>query len=515
VKLRLITLIPSLVVLLANGVFLAVGQEVCTGFSSESVGNQYIERQFSPAVVRIQDVGTAYLIDSERGYLLTAGHVLDDLAANNEAQEVVLGQSPYSHLGFVIIKRPPNVDIALLQLTKADALKNIRPLDIAFESPDFDASLFVMGYPQYGQQKRIILRSGSVKVSAYPPSGLIEITHTTAGGNSGGPLIDNFGFGRYLPLTAFEDVLDQIPVSDRMHHIEQGLTGGTITVEDLKQLLRESNSKSPTNLELYTWTHNLSLPSSLRVLKKYFRCPIMPALVERHIPDAILPFVAGLESDQVGEVKLVLARREYKQGHNGTAAQLARESIEALSQSPASASSLREEAKLLGWAIDLQRKLGNAEIVRQDAVPVVVTLDTGAVEKYLVHWVGTVDSTKIQVVQTGGPDDAGQFCRWHITSGISRQVYYIDSKGQVLTDNAVSKADPGIPGSDFVINQSRPENCLFASPRYEADVSAAHSAIANQFPKVIVRDLEQIENEFRARPHVANVAINPLDQQYP
>jgi hypothetical protein len=31
--------------------------------------------------------------------------------------------------------------------------------------------------------------------------------------------------GRYLPLTAFEDVLAQIPFSQRMHHIEEGLIG--------------------------------------------------------------------------------------------------------------------------------------------------------------------------------------------------------------------------------------------------------------------------------------------------
>ena len=40
------------------------------------MGNEYILQHFSSAVLRVQDVGTAYLIDSERGYLLTAGHVL-------------------------------------------------------------------------------------------------------------------------------------------------------------------------------------------------------------------------------------------------------------------------------------------------------------------------------------------------------------------------------------------------------------------------------------------------------
>jgi hypothetical protein len=467
---------------------------------------------------------------------LTAGHVLDDLAAKNEASEVVLGQPPYSHLTFVVRKRAPNVDIALLQLTQADALKNLRPLDIALEAPDYDASLFVMGYPQYGQQKQIILRSGSVRVSAYPPSGLIEITHTTAGGNSGGPLIDGFGdavatcqeeiaenqVGRYLPLMSFEDVLDQIPVSPRMQNIEKGLVGGTTGLDDLKQLLKKTNTNGPTNLELYTWTHHLSSsPSSLQKIAKYLRCPLMPALVERHIPDAILPFAASLQSDQVGAVKVALAEREYILGHNTAAAQLARESLSALPpNNPSTASPLREKALLLGWAIEQQGQLGGAQVVRQDAVPVEVTLDSGVVEKYLVQWLGTVGSSKVEEGHPAEPlkgwfTDTRQ-CHWSIQSEVLRKVYYIDHDGQVSTDDAVSKvfsSGYGNKGSDFILTQLRPENCNDAAPRYASDLGNAHSAVADRFSTVIVEDRARLVNELSALPHVANVKLPPSKGQ--
>jgi S1-C subfamily serine protease len=132
-----------------------VHSQVCTGFGSGTVGSQYIYQHYSGAVLRVQDVGTAFLIDSERGYLLTAGHVLDDLAFKKESLEVIGGDYPYSHLQFALRYRSPDVDVALLQLTQPDALKNVLPLDIAFDPPDLDTKLVVMGYPQFGQQGQI------------------------------------------------------------------------------------------------------------------------------------------------------------------------------------------------------------------------------------------------------------------------------------------------------------------------------------------------------------------------
>jgi hypothetical protein len=510
-------------------------QEVCRGFGTGAVGNEYILQHFSPAVLRVQDVGTAYLIDSERGYLLTAGHVLDDLAAKNETLEVVLGQAPYTHLAFTVAKRSPKLDIALLKLTEANALKAVRALDVSFVPPDYDASLFVMGYPQYGDQRQIFLRSGPAKVHGYPPGGLVEVAHTTAGGSSGGPLLDAFGdviataeeqiadnqVGRYLPTVAFEDILDQIPVSPRMQDVGKQLAAGTMGEDALKQLLNKATPDSPSNLELYVWTQTLSKASILAV-SKYVRCPLMPALLERHIPDAILPFMASLQPDQVGEAKLALAQNEYTRGHNDAAAELTRESLASLSQgspSSSSASPLRETALLLGWAIEQQRKLGAGQPVRQDSVAVLATLDSGEIDKYLVNWIGTVDATRSE---DGHPSEPlrgwltdTRHCHWNITSEVQRNVYYVDPKGQVSTDDAVSKISSvgfGNSGSDFVITQLRPENCGDAAAKYTLDVGSAQSALANKFPEIVVNDRNRLVEEFSKLPHVVKVTISSAVQ---
>lgn len=512
----------------------AWGQAWCTGFGNGVVGNEYIKEHFSPAVVRVQDVGTAYLIDSERGYLLTAGHVLDDLAAKHEALEVVLGDAPYTHFGFTVRKRPPNFDIALLQLTQPDALKSLRALDIAFDPPNYDASLFAMGYPQYGDQGNIFLRSGDVKLHAYPPNGLVEITHTTVGGSSGGPLIDAFGdavatcqektaenqVGRYLLVAAIESVLDQIPVSSRMQNIEKGLIGGTTGVDGFKELLKKANPQSPTNLELYNWIHHLGISaSSMSIMRIYLRCPLMPALVERHIPEALLPFVASLPPDQAGELKLALAQREYTVGHTDLAASLTRESLEAFSHGnlePASHS--RGKALLFERAIEQQNKLGNAQVVGQDAVQVVVTLDTGAVEKYLVQWVGLVDSSKVEEGHSADPGrgwnaDTRQ-CHWRIRSGVERKVYYLNQDGQVSNDDAISErfaSGFGNKGSDYIFRELRPENCNDNEDHYTSDLSNARSAVGNKFPSIIADDRQRLVNELRALPHVVNVTLLSSD----
>jgi hypothetical protein len=527
--------------LLILSVELASAQQVCTGFNSGTVGGQYINQHFNGAVLRVQDVGTAYLIDAEHGYLLTAAHVLDDLAANNQPNEVVSGLPPYKHFSFIVKNRSQALDVALLQLTDVAALTSVRALDVAFEDPDFDALLFVMGYPHYGQQKQLFLRGGEAKVDSYPPSGLVEINHITAGGSSGGPLIDAFGdaigtcqeeiadgkVGRYLPQSEFGDLLSGIPVTARMQGLENNLLSGTTSVDDFKHLLERGNPQSPTNLELYIWLHKLqsSPPAWHTIATKYLKCPLLPAIVERHIPDALYPLVAGLQTPEAGEVKLALAQREYKTGRTDAAAKLTNESVASFSEVSAT-SPLRQKALLLGWAIEQQNHLEgsnagqNVRVVRQQAVPVSVTLDSGAVEQYLVQWLGTVASNK---VEEGHPAEPlkGWFadtrkCHWSIQSEVSRKVYYVDKDEHPSTENAVSTvfhSGFGNQGSDFVWTRLRPENCGDSAARYQSDINDAQTAVASKFGGIINEDRIRLSEELGKLPHVAKVSVPMPNQQ--
>src|ERR1700679_494808 len=93
----------------------SLAQEVCAGFSSGSVGPQHIVQEYTSAVVKVQDIGTAYLVDSEQGYLLTAGHVIDELVVANKPREIIR-DDPSTTVKFKIIERSKTADIALIQL---------------------------------------------------------------------------------------------------------------------------------------------------------------------------------------------------------------------------------------------------------------------------------------------------------------------------------------------------------------------------------------------------------------
>ncbi len=533
----------GMLLLLVFSFGIASAQQVCTGFSGGTVGSQYIKQHFNGAVFRVQDVGTAYLIDSGGGYLLTAGHVVDDLLKKNEANEIVSGQPPYQHFAFVVRKRSQTLDVALLQVTQSEALRNIKSLDIAFEAPDFDAVLFVMGYPQYGQQGQLFLRGGEAKVDSYPPNQLVEINHITAGGSSGGPLIDAFGdavgtcqeeiadgkVGRYLPQSEFTDLLDEISVTTKMQALQSKLQRGSTSIDELKHLLEKGNPESPTNLELYVWLHQLeSSPASWHAIAaKYLKCPLLPALVERHIPDAIYPLVAGQKTSQAGEVQLALAQRQYTMGRTNDAAQLTRESVVNLSETAWQfASPLRQRALLLGWAIEQQTLLQQnneregVKIIRQQAVPVKVTLDSGIVEQYLVQWLGTVDFKHYEEGHPSEPlrgwlTDTRQ-CHWSIQSQVLRKVYYIDQSGHPSTENAVSTvfhSGFGNQGSDFVFTQFRPENCGDSSVRYQSNVNDAQRAVEGKFTSIVNGDRIRLAEELRTIPHVTIVSVPKADDR--
>jgi hypothetical protein len=569
--LRLLFFITSL----SFGAHLAVGQQLCTGFGTGVVQGEYIKEHFSEAVVRIQDVGTAYLIDAEHGYLLTAGHVLDDLDAKKEPHEILVGESPSQHLGFVVTKRPENLDIALLQLTKTDALKDVRALDIAFVAPDFDSFLFVMGYPQYGQQNQVFLRAGSAKLDSYTPNGLIEIAHVTAGGSSGGPLIDANGdavavcqeeiadqkVGRYLPLSEIKDFLDNIPTSPRMQSIDSDLSTGKMGMDDFKRLLRKGNSQGPTNLELFVWLHNLkpSSPSWIAIKRKYITCPLFPALIQRQIPDALFSLLAQQDSSDpqtsqaVAQAKLAVAEREYAIGNQSVALELTHEiyflgpekmiGVSGHSDNPF------EKANLLRWAIEEQGELVNKEklryqmeeqiestqqsvnhgrsqgfdfqVVKQQLTPVNVTLDSHVVEKYLVHWLATISYKKGEDGHPAEPlkgwlTDTRK-CHWTIQSEVLRKLYYINAEGQPATYIGASRifhSGFGNQGSDFVLTQLRPENCQDegAVARYMSDLHDARTAVSKKFASVIVEDRKQLARELGKLPHVANVSVLSSDQ---
>jgi hypothetical protein len=370
-----------LILMMVFRVGTAAGQD-CTGFGSGKIGHQEILDRFGPAVVQVQNIGTAYLIDSNSGYLLTDGHVLDQLVEADKPFEVVLGYAPYTHLEFKIVNRPKTPDIALIQLIQTDAMKDVRALDIAFEAPDADDDLFAMGYPHFGQQAEVTLSYTAAKVSGKPKNGFIQVTHPEAPGDSGGPLVDARGdvvaicqeeigagqAGRYLPLASVTNVIGSIPVSSRMTQIGQSVLEGKSDIKELMQTFKRA-AQNPTNVEIYVWaTHHPNSPEFLKNVAQFIGCPIMPAVKERNIVDALVGFMPVLQSEEQGRTQLELAQREFKLGGQD-APQLATASLKAFAKAASTTSEepSAQTANTLAGVAEIAESLG----AEQDSVQVV------------------------------------------------------------------------------------------------------------------------------------------------
>lgn len=491
----------------------------------------YIHQEFSPAVVRMQDVGTAYLIDSENGYLLTASHVLNDLAGKNEDMRVIMGQPPYSEFSFKVVKQfdPNDTDVALLQLVPPNAMRNTRALDIAFLVPDYDSPLFAMGYPQYGGQAQIILKDGGVSFAGSTPGGIIEINHTTEGGDSGGVLVDEYGDaiaiceeqtahnakGRYLPLVSINKILDEIPVSNRMKQLEDQIINGQIDMDSLKQELKKT-SKSPSNLEIYIWTQKVNKsPEFMNKIAPYVNCPLLQAFSERHILDAITPFMGRLDPVGKSRANYEMAQKEYSLGNYDEAKKFAQKSASEEGIDFIANTALLGASLYVGAIGDLKNVEG-ANVIQQDAVPLAATLDSGEVRSYLVQWVATISSQKSEIGHPSEPlkgwlTDTRQ-CKWSIETEITRKVYFINPQEGFATEQSVSKVFSGgsqNEGSSFVVQTLRSENCNDADARYKKDLNDARSTLMSLFPNTVTKDREVVQADIMRVPHVKKVEVTP------
>ena len=173
----------------------------CGNFEPGAMNLSQLQSEFEGAILRLQtegssSSGTGYLIDSARGYILTALHVVSSGTPTvglvvNVASHALPGQK----LKAVVVDFDPAPnDLALLKLTSPALAAQIRPVDIALRIPAPDDSLFSMGYAQIGDEPNDQPRDQAVSLMATGQSGYIEVKQTLAvGGASGGPLLNGWG----------------------------------------------------------------------------------------------------------------------------------------------------------------------------------------------------------------------------------------------------------------------------------------------------------------------------------
>jgi tetratricopeptide (TPR) repeat protein len=223
------------------------------------------------------------------------------------------------------------IDIALLKLDNPALAKDIRPVDISLRFPAESATLYAMGYPLINaSEPNNTFTEQPVQLIAAPPDGSIEVRQAIYGGNSGGPLMDptgsvigtcreSVGIGatvaRYIAMSDAVDVLNLVPMSERISVLDQRVLGSQISEPELKALLIKS-STTPTNIELYEWARHIIANRNQYTsasTRKLLQCPIK-ALMQRGMDDLVLELSNFGNEQVVGDANMNVAQRELARG---------------------------------------------------------------------------------------------------------------------------------------------------------------------------------------------------------
>ncbi len=147
----------------------------------EAISNVGEKPKYAPANFE----GTGFAINNE-GYIITSLHMIKG------ADSVFIENSDISRTAAKIIFTDPKIDVAILQIDKADIYKEWNlPFVFSNRNCDLGEKVFTLGYPR----KDIVYGEGSLSsLSGYhSDTTMYQISIPVNPGNSGGPLLDEQG----------------------------------------------------------------------------------------------------------------------------------------------------------------------------------------------------------------------------------------------------------------------------------------------------------------------------------
>jgi serine protease Do len=278
----------------------------CRNFELPELGKDFIYLNYANAVLRLQsgdEAGTGYLIDADRGYVITAAHVIE--ASLKDPSVPISGINPEAgrktyRLRHVRNLKSQNIDIALLQLVPSGAMSGVVPLDIALRPPRPSRPAYVFGYPR-----------GETAISQQPADyvqgnddGTMTVKQAAFPGDSGSPLIDDTGKvvgtciervltqerhvsneAVFIPVSAIQEILKKISINPRTRSLDEKIRNHETSRDELARDLLPT-PKNLSNVELYSWAWYMKFHPSPRIASTHFPCPILRALVHRKLEDA-------------------------------------------------------------------------------------------------------------------------------------------------------------------------------------------------------------------------------------
>ena len=293
---------------------------------------------FSGAIFRVDDggdIGTAFLVDSINGYLLTAKHVVKKTIADKSLKIIASTPAlPGAKFELLIVDSTPDEqDLALLRIKEPGKTPRITPLDIGLRPPVHGSKLWAMGYPTtYGDEVNTSLRvQPDVKVMSSPSEdGLIEVSQVAIGGSSGGPLVDSSGravgicrkevgvgdaVARYAPMSDAEVLLNELPQHAVVDTLDSGVIKRSMSPQELTSALKRGPGNA-SNMELYTWArHILGTRANYKESSDYLNCPIARAMMHRQLDDAVFWLGPLSSRNDFATVSLTIAEREISLDH--------------------------------------------------------------------------------------------------------------------------------------------------------------------------------------------------------
>lgn len=320
----------------------AASEVPCGNFQPGTMSTAKIRTDFDGAILHLrldgEPSGTGYLIDSERGYILTASHVV----ANADSKRKITAESRRTFgkaLQVTIDKPLPEHDAALLRLVDPAQVKGVQAIDVSLSIPNEDTLLYATGYPRFGDEPGNDLHAQDVRVIASPNARLQLRQAGAEGGASGGPLLDPSGaavgtaiqtvgvgesIARYVPMISITELLDRIPMSDSMAALDKDVRSAAIPPAILRDKMYRRIG-NPSNLDLYAWGKRIAKNSSeYSTIAAQVRCPISHALIDRGLSDLVVEMTRYASSRERALANLNVALREARLGTNYSAMKFAR-----------------------------------------------------------------------------------------------------------------------------------------------------------------------------------------------
>lgn len=137
-----------------------------------------------PTYVPANYMGTGFAINN-KGYFITSLHLV------RNCDSIFIGNASAERIGARVIHTDSKLDLAILKIDSASSL-NLKDLPYAFKTSasDLGEKIFTLGYPS----QDIVYGEGTISsASRAGDTNMYQISIPVNPGNSGGPLLDEYG----------------------------------------------------------------------------------------------------------------------------------------------------------------------------------------------------------------------------------------------------------------------------------------------------------------------------------